>query len=132
MDFKQFFEQNTIGYHNDGPGSGFNPSGALFTTSDVTGSEASPKMTGNPLHLPSMDAGIPLVQKSGVIKYLELKKNPIFMMLSDGTRLFFTWDEFKRIKGDTPSPGKRIVVTMQRNPLDKTSTSSQIQDIFCN
>lgn len=131
MNFRQFLEQNTVGTHNDGPGSGFNPSGGSLLQSDFTGSEGTPKTTGNALHLPSLDLGLPSVNKTGVIKHLELKKNPIFIMLSDGTKLYFTLDEFNRIPGEIPKVGKRMTVKFMRNPNDKTKTTSQIQQIYC-
>lgn len=117
MNFRYYFEQAT---------------GGGYLTSDFTGSEQTPKMTGNPLHLPSIDFVVPKIQRSGVIKQLELKTNPIKMLLSDGTRLFFTYDEFKRIKGAKPEIGKTITVVMQRRLEDKTSNTSQIENIFCN
>ena len=59
-------------------------------------------------------------------RLIEKKKNPIFVQLEDGTKLYFTWDEFKRIEG-TPEHGKKMLVIMQRREDDNSPTMSQIQ-----
>ena len=69
---------------------------------------------------------LPLVFKKSIIKVIEKKKNPIFVQLEDGTKLYFTWDEFKRIEG-TPEHGKKMLVIMQRREDDNSPTMSQIQ-----
>jgi hypothetical protein len=71
---------------------------------------------------------VPTVTKKGIIRTLDRNKNPIFVQLSDGTQLYFTWDEFKRINGK-PEMGKHMTVTMQRHPMDFGSNPSQIQKI---
>mgnify|MGYP003337395045 CR=1 FL=1 len=40
-------------------------------------------------------------------------KNPIFIMLSDGTKLYLSWDEFRRVEGVEPEIGKKITGRQQ-------------------
>lgn len=70
---------------------------------------------------------LPLVFKKSTIKTVERNKNPIFVQLEDGTKLYFTWDEFKRIEGGEPKNGKKMLVIMQRREDDDTPSLSQIQ-----
>jgi len=126
LNFKKFLEMNTVGKHNDGPG-------GAYLASTQTGSEQSATQgyTGKPLFLPSYDLSLPTVTKTKKIVRVEMKTNPIKVLLSDSTALLFTRDEFDRIKGSRPSPGKLMVVTFQRQPGDNSQTPSQIQDIIC-
>ncbi len=73
---------------------------------------------------------LPSVQKTATIKFVERNKNPIFVLLSDGTKLYFSWDEFRRIKGPEPSPGKKMTVTFQRNEMDRSKEPSKINNIL--
>ena len=125
LNFKEFFN-NTVGKHND------TASGAILG-SDWTGSEMSSMMgmLGRPLHLPSMDFAFPNIMKQGIIKFMDEKKNPIMMHLSDGTRLHFSLDEFNRIKGRKPRVGRTVMVIFQRHPSDASEEPSQIQDVRC-
>jgi hypothetical protein len=135
---KTIEEQNTIGYHNDG--GGFNApmlrSGGSYITSDQSGSESDPgkNSIGYPQFLPSLDMTVPqevpTVQRTAKIRLIEKHKNPIFIFLSDGTRLYLTYDEFKRIKGGEPRMGQTMKVVFQRNPKDKNEAPSQIQSIW--
>jgi len=121
MEFKKYLEQNTIGTHNDGPG-------APYLTSDMSGSEQpNSNYGGRPNWLPSYDMGLPTVSKSSKIMTVERNRNPINVLLQDGTRLHFTYDEFKRIQGSEPQAGKIMTVTFQRNPNDESETPSKIQ-----
>lgn len=76
--------------------------------------------------LPSLDLGLPTVEKRGKIEMVLDKKNPIFVQLSDGSKLFFTLDEFRRIEGGKPEKGKVMVVSMQRLGGDCSDVPSQI------
>ena len=126
LEFKKYLqEQNTVGYHNDGPG-------APILNSDATGSETPNSYFGNPNFLPSLDMGLPTVTRSSRIIQVERHKNPIFVMLQDGTKLYFTYDEFKRIKGSEPKVGKTLQVVFQRSPDDSSGNHSQIQSCYCN
>ena len=69
--------------------------------------------------------GIPLVKKSGRIDVLITKKNPIYVQLSDGTKLFFSPDEYRRIRGK-PGLGKTMTATFQRRTNDGSKQPSQI------
>jgi len=122
MEFKKYLsEQNTIGPHNDGPG-------APYLTSDQSGSEQpNSNYSGRPLWLPSHDMGLPTVSKNSKIIAVERNKNPIFVMLQDQTKLYFTYDEFKRIRGSEPKIGRIMTVVFQRSPGDSSENHSQIQ-----
>lgn len=76
--------------------------------------------------LPSLELDLPTVEKTSKIEMILDKKNPILVQLCDGTKLFFTLDEFRRIEGK-PEKGKIMVVSMQRCPRDKSDTPSQIK-----
>jgi hypothetical protein len=137
ISFKKFIslkEQNTVGYHNDGPGSGFVQTGGSYLSTDQTGSEQDPSkaMLGHAQWLPGTDmTAIPTVTKSSRISFIEKNKNPIKVLLQDGTRLNFSWDQFKRIKGDVPEKGKIMTVIFQRNPSAGKDESSQILSCQC-
>lgn len=75
--------------------------------------------------LPRLDLGLPQVNKTGRIDVMLDKKNPIYIQLSDGTKLFLTHDEFRRIEG-VPERGKIMTVTMQRLGHDKSDSPSQV------
>ena len=47
--------------------------------------------------LPSLDINLPHVEKQGKIQIVMDKINPIYIQISDGSKMFFTFDEFKRI-----------------------------------
>lgn len=76
--------------------------------------------------IPNMELDIPSVTKKGKIIILINKKNPIFVQLDDGSKLFFTNDEFKRING-VPVVGKTMVVKLLRLPQDSLESPSQIK-----
>ncbi len=103
--------------------------GALLGT-DFTGSTApaTKALTGHPPDLPGLDLALPSVVKHGQITHLIKNKNPIYIRLSDGTQLFQTWDEFKRIKG-FPEVGRTMTITFQRNQNDFSNSASQVQSI---
>jgi len=74
------------------------------------------------------DLELPSVTKTAQIKYMNEKRNPILVYLSDGTQLFLSHDEFRRIKGE-PRIGKTITVVMQRRADDRSGLPSKIKDI---
>ncbi|MHA1948726.1 MAG: hypothetical protein ACW99G_03170 [Candidatus Thorarchaeota archaeon] len=121
-EYLQLFEANTVGKHNDGPSGG-------YFSSDQSGSEGIPGLQGHPLHLPSLDAGLPTVTKTSKIQLVERNKNPIHIYLADGTKLYFNWDEFKRIKGSEPKVGKMMTVVFQRTHGDTRNEPSQLQTV---
>jgi hypothetical protein len=75
--------------------------------------------------MPSLFLDLPTIQKQSRIEAIYDKKNPIMLQLSDGTKLFFSYDEYKRIEGN-PQVGKSLIATMQRLPGDKTDYMSKI------
>lgn len=76
--------------------------------------------------LPSIELDLPQVEKQGKIVVLHQRQNPISLQLSDGSRLFFSKDEFKRIDG-VPEVGRSMKVVMIRLPGDASETPSQIK-----
>ena len=123
LNFKEFINETNV------PGASL--SGGAFVSSDVSGSEQSDTfaMTGRPLHLPSTDLMLPSVLKTSEIINMQEKKNPISIKLKDGTQLYLSWDQFKKIKGRTPQRGRIMSVTFQRRPDDLTDSLSKIIDI---
>lgn len=100
--------------------------GALLST-DFTGTEQGETgSAGHPNYLPSTDLTIPSIERTGRITILKLNRNPIYIRLSDGTEVNFTWDEFKKIQGGTPKIGKTMTLVFQRNPADATKTYSKV------
>ena len=124
MNFKQYvkiFEQNTVGTHNDYATGAFVPS---VSSGTETYSNTLP-------HLSSIDLVMPNVAKTSFISYIELNKNPILILLKDGTKIFLNIDQYNRIK-PTPEIGKRITVVFQRSPEDKSNEPSKIEKIEIN
>jgi hypothetical protein len=76
------------------------------------------------------DLNLPTTTKNGIINYINNKVNPIFIHLSDGTRLYIPYDAFKKIK-DEPKIGKTMIVVLQRRPEDGSLIPSQVQSIRC-
>jgi hypothetical protein len=101
--------------------------GGAYLSSNWTNSEAPDTFSviGRKNHLPSTDFVIPNITKTGKIEILIKNKNPIFIQLSDGSKLFFTLDEFKRIKGE-PKIGKMMTVEFQRHLDDLSDIPSKI------
>jgi len=77
---------------------------------------------------PSLDFGLPSVTKTGKIQHLSRNTNPIEIVLEDGTRLFLTVDQFRRIKGN-PAVGRVMTVVFERSPLDNGNVPSKINAI---
>lgn len=72
---------------------------------------------------------IPSFERTGRITQLETKRNPILIRLSDGTEAYFTYDEYRRIKGK-PAIGKTMTIVFERHPKDWTKNSSKINQII--
>lgn len=131
MNFRQFlehnplkiqnsFSQNTVGAHND-------TATAAFLPSTWTGSEDLGKFGYG---LPSTDLAMPSVEKTSTIRSIEKNKNPITIMLMDGTKLYLTLDEFNRIRSfKRLEKGEKITVSFQRNPGDQGQEPSKITGI---
>jgi len=125
MNFREFIlqEDNTIGTHND------MATGAYLPTS-YTGSDSPDQLEGRGLSLPGTDL-VPTITRCAKITFVEMKRNPILILLSDGTKMYFTWDEFRRIPGEEPKVGRTMSVVFQRFPEDHSDAYSQIQNIRC-
>jgi len=75
--------------------------------------------------LPNISVDLPIVKKQAKIEVVLDKKNPIYIQLQDGSKLFFTHDEYRRIKGK-PERGRMMIFSLQRLPTDSTNLPSQI------
>jgi len=102
--------------------------GETILPTSWTGSSAPDtlSLSGHPPSLPGLDLALPSITKSAQIVHVIKDKNPIYVQLSDGTKLFFNLDEFRRIKG-SPEIGRTMTVVFQRNPGDISEYPSQIQ-----
>ena len=129
--FKNFLEQNTLGYHNDGQGP-FQKTEGSYLSSDQTGSEQPDHYLGHSLHLPSLDFTIPeklpQINKTAKISKIEMNKNPIQIYLRDGTVLYLSYYEFKRIKGQ-PQVGKTLSVDFEKHADDGRGIPFKINKI---
>jgi hypothetical protein len=120
MNFKNYLkiiEQNTVGTHNDF-------ATAAFATTDFTGSETFPTQTLG-VNLPSIDLIVPNTVRRSEITHLEINKNPIFCLLKDGTKLYFSWDEYIRI--GKPKIGQILNVTFEKKYLNEPSKIIKIE-----
>ena len=81
---------------------------------------------GQAMNLPTTDLTIPSSRGSGRIEFIDMKRNPIPVYLSDGTHVHFSYDEFKRIEGPKPELHKVMTVMFQRHPEDRTQQASKI------
>lgn len=68
---------------------------------------------------------LPEIERTSLITILKDKSNPIFIQTKDGSKLFFTIDEFGRIEGN-PQVGKTIKFKIQRKQDDNSSSPSKI------
>jgi hypothetical protein len=130
LNFRQFMEQgegrvhntfgqNTVGTHNDHATSS-------FLSSTWTGSEDLGRLGG----LPSTDLEIPHVSRRSKIKSIEKNKNPIKVQLADGTTIYLSLDEFRRVDSRTKlEPNREITVTFQRRDEDGSPEPSKVVSI---
>jgi hypothetical protein len=114
------FSQNTVGTHNDYATAAFLPS--TWTGSEDPGAYS--------YGVPGTEMVIPNVVKKSKIRSVEMSKNPITIMLMDGTKIYLTLDEFNRINSiKRLEVGNEISVTFQRLPEDRGSEPSKIISI---
>jgi len=114
------FSQNTVGTHNDF-------ATASFLPSTWTGSES---LGAYPYGPPSADLEIPHVSRKSKIRSVEERRNPIVVRLMDGTAIYLTLDEFRRVDSRTKlQPGREITVTFQRREGDDGPDPSKIVSI---
>lgn len=76
--------------------------------------------------LPNYELDLPSIRREARIQILQHKRTPIYMQLSDGSKLFFTLDEFKRIAGK-PEVGKTLRYEMLRLANDQSPAPSMIK-----
>lgn len=103
-----------------------NQASAFVSTGHTNPGPQGSTFAPDPLQAPITHVEIPQIEKTGRVKILETKKNPIYLELSDGTKAYFTYDEFQRIQG-VPSIGKVMTIIFQRHPNDKTNQYSKIE-----
>lgn len=114
------FNSNTVGTHNDHAGSALLPS--TWTGSEDLG----PYSYG----LPGTDLAIPNVSRRSRIRSVEKNRNPIRVSLMDGTVIYLTLDEFRRIDSRTRlEPDREITVTFQRRDDDGSPDPSKIVSV---
>ncbi len=78
------------------------------------------------IRLPALSLDLPTMVRRARIAIVQQKRNPIFVQLGDGTQLFFTYDEFCRLK-EKPEVGRMVLVRMTRLPGDASGLPSKIQ-----
>ena len=123
LNFKNWF------FENLGAGS------MVSSTWDNSQASDTFNFAGRPLHLPDIDIALPpegtlshQIKKNGLVKHFIYHKDPITVILDDGTTLYFTYDEYKRIKGDMPIVPNltRLEVIFQRIPTDLSPIPSKV------
>ena len=134
MRFRDFFYNENVGLGNLGVHldrlfntDAFRNHSAAFVSNDYD--KPNSGMSPDMLQAPISSIEIPQVERTGRIKILEYKKNPIYLELSDGTKAHFSYDEFKRIKG-SPAVGKVMTIVFQRHPKDLTNQHSKIDHAY--
>lgn len=75
---------------------------------------------------PNYGIGLPQVERTGAIKYIFDKKNPIRIVLSDGTNFYMTIDEFRRLPRK-PNIGDQIKGTFLNDPTTHQMTLLRFQ-----
>lgn len=119
--FKQFLITEDIGFADLGPRLDrlYNSS---YLDSKIGGALTS---SNNGSNMPDIELEIPSTVRSGRITNLMLRKNPIYIRLSDGTEAYFSYDEYRKIEGD-PQLGKTMTITFQRHPNNMSQQASKI------
>lgn len=112
MRFKDYFEMSGM---------------PAMVSSDLPGYNAA---NDNPQLLPAIDIELPTVTKIAQIRYIDDKKNPIFVHLSDGTKLYIPYDAYRRINGE-PMVGKTMTIVFRRRADDKNGNHSKVLSIHC-
>ena len=77
----------------------------------------------------SIDLTMPSTERSGRIMFIDEKKNPIHVRLSDGSEANFTYDQWRRIDGK-PQIGKVMTMVYQRRPDDRNENASKIEKVI--
>lgn len=131
LNFKKFFEDST--YDTPGIGAG-SMVPDIWSNSDtyLTGI-TEPQLPYTDVKIGQSNINIPIIKKKAIVVRFEDKKNPMYIELKDGTKMFLTVDEYRRIKGDLPivPNHSELEVTFQRLPMDKSLSVSKIDKIIC-
>lgn len=75
--------------------------------------------------IPNLNIETPSITKKSRIIFIDRNKNPIYIRLKDGSKLYFTIDQYRRIDGK-PEIGKEMEFKLQRLSQDKSQNTSQI------
>lgn len=114
------FSQNTSGTHNDSAG------GALLPSTWTGSEDLGPYSYG----IPGVDLEVPHVARNSKIRSVDRNRDPIRVTLMDGTVLYMTLDEFRRVDSRTKlEPGRKITVTFQRRGDDGSPDPSKIVSV---
>jgi len=117
---RNVFSQNTVGTHND-------TATAAFLPTTWTGSEDFAMRNNG---LPGTDLQIPNVVRKSTIRSVEKNRDPIRITLMDGTVLYLSLDEFRRVDSRTKMErGREVRVTFQRREDDGSADPSKIVSI---
>jgi hypothetical protein len=137
MNFKQYLqlsEQNVPGAF-DGP---YNGGGFVNALTSATAKLNTGPAEQQLSKIDGWNMQIPQMTKKGYIEIFRQDKpnihglqSPVYIQLSDGTKMWMTTHELRRIKGSQPALGRYMVVTMQRHDEDKTGQQSKIEDVVC-
>lgn len=71
--------------------------------------------------MPNLSLELPSIKKRSKIIFINKNKNPILLQLKDGSKLYFTIDQYRRIKG-TPEVGKDLEFVMQGQKMINLKT----------
>jgi uncharacterized OB-fold protein len=77
---------------------------------------------------PVKELGLPSTERTSAITLIEKNKNPIFIALEDGTKLYLSYDEYKRLRTE-PKIGMKMHVVFRRIPNDVSLVTSKIDNI---
>lgn len=71
---------------------------------------------------------LPIVVTTSKIRFIDESKSPILIQLDNGTKLYLSYDQFKKL--NNPEVGKNITVEFIRNPENKNKNiTSKINKI---
>ncbi len=105
---------------------GFQSFAGAYLSSDVAQDEPTVKDSSHAIYTPSVSMTIPKIERVSRIKILDVKRTPIYVELADGTRCMFSYDQFRRIKGE-PAVGKTMRIVFQRHQRDLSENPSKIE-----
>jgi hypothetical protein len=135
LNFKSFLLENGYTPPGIGPGS-MVP--VTWSNSDSELTTAS-RHIGWPSELPEDDfvigprpMNIPQVTRQGVVKVFRDKCDPMYIELSDKTKLFITPQQYENIRGHIPivPDNTHLTVVFQRMPANRSLDLSQVAKIF--